>query len=121
MGTANAEKVELQLILGVRGRPEHAVQRNVLSNDLLSFFIGKRLHIPELTDRKDDIGEIASYYFDKFLKKYHKHGMLLTDESKEKLTNHSWAGNDRELQLVMEKAVLCCNQKELTPDYLAIS
>ena len=46
--------------------------------------------------------------------------MEMTSEAEEKLSGYSWPGNDRELELIMERAVLCCDHKEMTPEYLAI-
>jgi transcriptional regulator with PAS, ATPase and Fis domain len=115
-----AEPISLTLVTGVRGRPEAAVERGTLSKTLLEEFAGKRLHVPLLDKRKDDIPEIANHFFLKFLKIYNKQGMIIPPETEQKMLNYPWPGNDRELELILERAILCCDHKSLTPEYLAL-
>lgn len=120
LGQTEPQKIDVDLILGIRGRPEDAVKRDVLCSNLLGDMKGKRIHIPYLKERKEDVLEIAEHYFKRFTKKYRKTGMTLSEKSKEILVEYPWPGNDRELDLVMERAVLCCDHKELTPEYLTL-
>ena len=118
LGHAEPIPLRTQLILGIRDIPEHAVESGILSKGLLELFKGKRIHIPKLQERKEDIPQIAAYHFNNFLQKYRKMGMILANESETKMVNYPWPGNDREIQLVLERAVLLCDHKELTPEYL---
>ncbi|MCM8534983.1 MAG: sigma 54-interacting transcriptional regulator [Lentisphaeraceae bacterium] len=120
LGESEPQKINVQLVLGIRGKPEDAVKRGVLCENLLSDLKGKRIHMPHLKDRREDILEITEHYFKRFTKKYRKAGMVLAESSKEVLVNYPWPGNDRELDLILERAVLCCDHKELTPEYLAL-
>ena len=118
LGQGDPVPLRTQLIIGIRNLPEHAVNSKVLCPDLLELFKGKRIHIPKLNERKEDIPHIAAYLFNKYLQKYRKNGMILTNETEKKMINYPWPGNDREMQLVLERAVLLCDHKELTPEYL---
>ncbi|MCH2208887.1 MAG: sigma 54-interacting transcriptional regulator [Lentisphaerales bacterium] len=120
LGESEPQAIDVDLVLGIRGRPEDAVKRGVLCENLLTDMKGKRIHIPYLRERQEDILEIADHYFKRFTKKYRKTGMILSEKSKETLTKYPWPGNDRELDLVMERAVLCCDHQELTPEYLTL-
>lgn len=120
LGQSEPQKIDVDVILGIRGRPEDAVKRGVLCDNLLGDMKGKRIHIPYLRERQEDILEIADHYFKRFTKKYRKTGMVLSEKSKETLNKYPWPGNDRELDLVMERAVLCCDHQELTPEYLTL-
>lgn len=118
IGQTSPVPLRTQLIVGIRDLPEHAVTQNILHPNLLSQFKGKRIHIPRLSERKEDIAQIAAYLFNKNLQKYRKTGMILTNEAEQQMTNYPWPGNDREIELVIERAVLLCDHKELTPEYL---
>lgn len=118
IGQSEAVPLRTQLILGIRDLPEHAVEQGILCKDLLELFKGKRIHIPKLNERKEDIPQIAAYHFNRYLQKYKKMGMIMSNESEAKMVNYPWPGNDREIQLTLERAVLLCDHKELTPEYL---
>ena len=118
IGQGDPIPLRTQLILGIRDLPEHAVENGILCADLLQLFKGKRIHIPRLQERKEDIPQIAAYHFNRYLQKYRKMGMILANESETQMVNYPWPGNDREIQLVLERAVLLCDHKELTPEYL---
>jgi transcriptional regulator with AAA-type ATPase domain/pSer/pThr/pTyr-binding forkhead associated (FHA) protein len=120
VGSHTEMPISLQLITGIRGRPENALGRGGLSEDLLAQFAGKRLHIPLLRERQSDMAQVINHFFLKFLKKYNKPGMILSNESELLLNQYPWPGNDRELELIVERAVLCCDHKELTPEYLSL-
>jgi len=118
LGQNEAIPLRTQLIIGIRNLPEHAVNTKLLCPDLLELFKGKRIHMPKLNERKEDIPHIAAYLFNKYLQKYRKIGMILANETEQKMMQYPWPGNDREMQLVLERAVLLCDHKELTPEYL---
>ena len=118
LGQNEAVPLRTQLIVGIRNLPEHAVNSKTLCPDLLELFKGKRIHIPKLNERKEDIPHIAAYLFNKYLQKYRKMGMILSNDTERKMMEYPWPGNDREMQLVLERAVLLCDHKELTPEYL---
>ncbi|MCM8527647.1 MAG: sigma 54-interacting transcriptional regulator [Lentisphaeraceae bacterium] len=118
IGQGEPVPLRTQLIMGIRDLPEHAVESGTLCKELLELFKGKRIHIPRLHERKEDIPQIAAYHFNRYLQKYRKMGMILSNESEAKMVEYPWPGNDREIQLVLERAVLLCDHKELTPEYL---
>lgn len=120
VGSHTTMPMSLQLIIGIRGRPKNALGRGGLSEELLAHFTGKRLHIPLLRERQGDIAQVTNHFFLKFLKKYNKPGMILSNGSELLLNQYPWPGNDRELELIVERAVLCCDHKELTPEYLSL-
>ncbi len=68
------------------------------------------IHIPPLRERRDDILPLAEF----FLKKYASlNGKNVTGCSKSAidfLLSRNWSGNVRELENVMERAVVLCNQ-----------
>ncbi len=66
------------------------------------------IHIPPLRERKEDILLLTEH----FLKKYNS--MLKIDnKSKELLLNYSWPGNIRELQNIIERAILLSDKNNL--------
>lgn len=62
--------------------------------------------LPPLRDRKTDIPELAGYFIQKANKSFDKKTRGLTEETINILTNYLWPGNVRQLESVIERAVL---------------
>lgn len=64
------------------------------------------IYIPALRERKDDISILSKNFIRAFGKEVGKPNLNITDESLEVLENYHWPGNIRELQNVLERAVI---------------
>lgn len=62
--------------------------------------------IPALRDRRDDILVLAKHFLARFARKFGRHGLELESETESIFKNYHWPGNIRELENVMERAVL---------------
>ncbi len=78
------------------------------------------LKIPTLENRVEDILPISE-------KLIHKHSInqnnatpVLTDDANNKLLNHRWPGNIRELENVIQRALLMCSGKTISADDILI-
>ena len=64
------------------------------------------VHIRPLRERKEDIPVLTKYFMETIGEKMGKDKMKIAGEALEKLKNYSWPGNIRELQNVIERAVI---------------
>jgi transcriptional regulator with GAF, ATPase, and Fis domain len=71
------------------------------------------IHLPPLRERKDDIVLLANYFLNRYVKKYNRPGLKLTAEQKKMLRHYKWPGNIRELQNILERAVLLSSDNKL--------
>ncbi len=71
------------------------------------------IHLPPLRERSVDIPLLAEYFLDLYATKYKRHDLTLTIDRKQKLQEYKWPGNIRELQNVMERAVLLSDENQL--------
>lgn len=83
------------------------------------------MQIPSLIERKNDIPILAKYYMDIFSKKMNKNIREMSNGFVQKLLEHIWRGNIRELKNVIERAVIMCDdallsEKFLPPEFLMI-
>ena len=62
--------------------------------------------IPPLRERKADIPLLAEHFLHRFAAKYNRHELEITKDQAALLSAYDWPGNIRELQNVMERAVL---------------
>jgi DNA-binding NtrC family response regulator len=62
--------------------------------------------VPPLRERKRDIGALATHFVGELAQRMKKHVRPLTQKQLDQLAAHSWPGNIRELQNVLERAVI---------------
>ena len=65
-------------------------------------------HLPPLRDRKDDIPLLVDYLIEKYNMMDKRSVKGLTEEAMQALINMPWKGNVRELENIIERAVLMC-------------
>jgi transcriptional regulator with PAS, ATPase and Fis domain len=71
------------------------------------------LHLPPLRDRKEDIPDLVGLFIRKYNAKMGKNVTDITPRALEALIAHDWPGNIRELQNVIERAVLFCDDPSI--------
>ena len=77
--------------------------------------------MPPLRDRSTDITLISHYFIDIYAEKYFKEPFKLTSEFIRKLKSHSFPGNVRELQYILERSVIMAEGNVLDTDDLVFS
>ncbi len=77
------------------------------------------IHVPALTERTDAILPLADYFANKFARSLGKKTPEFTTEARALLKAYQWPGNIRELQNVIERAVIL-SDKEISPENLNI-
>jgi nitrogen regulation protein NR(I) len=71
------------------------------------------IDLPPLRDRRDDIPALAEHFLARYGREMAK-PVRLSAEVLDRLTHYRWPGNIRELQNVLERAVVLCDGEQLT-------
>ncbi len=66
------------------------------------------IHLPPLRERRDDISLLANYFIEKYNRLDERDVKGLTKEAEDALSQMPWKGNVRELENVIERAILMC-------------
>jgi len=74
-----------------------------------------RLVLPPLRERPQDIRALAIYFIDKLASAMGRRGMGIQPQALRLLDAHPFPGNARELQNVLERALIMCDGQELGP------
>jgi formate hydrogenlyase transcriptional activator len=64
------------------------------------------IRVPPLRERRDDIAPLARYFVEKFARRMNKPVATIPAETMAALYDHHWAGNVRELENAIERAVI---------------
>lgn len=94
--------VETRVIAASNQNLDKMVLSGTFREDLLWRLSGKKIILPPLRDRLDDIKELAEH----FLKSSGQRKLSIDDDAIELLKKHEWPGNLRELKRVIEQASL---------------
>ena len=74
--------------------------------------------LPPLRDRRGDIPLLVTHFIGHFAGRLHTERPRVTDEAMERLQRYDWPGNIRELQNVIERAVLLARGADITLDLI---
>jgi len=94
------------------------LEQGILRNDLYFRISTVKIKIPPLRERLDDIPLIAKHFLDRFNKQYDRQIRDFSQETLFRLLRYDWPGNIRELESVIERAVLFCPGDQLLPECL---
>jgi len=87
----------------------------VLRKDLYFRVSTIKIKVPPLRERLDDLPLIAQRFLKRFSKQYDKKIRDISPETVQRLVRYDWPGNIRELESVIERAVLFCPGTEILP------
>ena len=109
-------------IVGASNRDlEKMVQAGEFREDLLFRLNVVKLTLPPLRSRKEDIPALVHHFLDKYTRQMSKHVPGLTNGAMRALLNHEWRGNVRELENVIERAVIFAEGRQIGVEDLPFS
>jgi transcriptional regulator with PAS, ATPase and Fis domain len=115
LGSTQSLKADFRLVAASNRRPEDAIRHGRLREDLFYRLNTFTLAIPPLRDRTEDIPELAQLFLQRFCTKMNKPIMTIQSEAYDALLRYPWPGNVRQLQNVIERAVVLTQGSLITP------
>ena len=109
VGSNEPIPVDVRLICATNANLDERVAQGKFREDLLYRINTIHLEIPPLRERKEDIIPLAELFIERFAKQYDKGPLALSEGAKQKLKEHPWYGNIRELEHAIEKVVIICD------------
>ncbi|MGY4385125.1 DNA-binding NtrC family response regulator [Pedobacter sp. UYP24] len=121
LGESKERKINVRLITATNMPLNEMVSKGTFRQDLLFRINTVELVLPNLAQREEDIILLADHFLNTFSNKYHKNFLSINNKAKDILLNYYWPGNIRELQHVIERAVIMSDGTEITPGDLQLS
>ncbi|MHA6344215.1 sigma 54-interacting transcriptional regulator [Roseivivax sp. CAU 1761] len=106
LGDTRARAVDLRLIAATTRRPEDAVRRGVLRDDLRLFLGVFPMACAPLRERPEDIPDLAVHLLDLACRRLNRAPPVITARTMQMLAEYDWPGNVRELRNVIERAAI---------------
>jgi PAS domain S-box-containing protein len=122
LGSTKPEKADVRIVAATNRDLEDLVKEGKFRQDLYYRINVVRLVLPPLRKRKEDIPLLADHFIRKFNRLKNKEIQGLSPDVMPILMSHDFPGNVRELENIIEYAVVVCRNSilgsEHLPDYL---
>jgi transcriptional regulator with PAS, ATPase and Fis domain len=109
LGAERPVRVNVRLIAATGVDLTRAVTAGRFRRDLYHRLLVLCYHLPPLRERKGDIDLFANHYLDQFNRRYSRVVRGFEGSVLDRLRNHPWPGNIRQLANAIEAAVLACD------------
>ena len=106
VGSSRTMRVEVRVIAATNRNLREAVEAGRFRADLFYRLNVFPIEVPPLRERRSDIPKLVAFSLSRLSKRFGKKMEGVSRESMENLLNYPWPGNIRELQNVIERAVI---------------
>ncbi len=114
VGGSGAIRVNVRVIAATNRDLRAAVADGTFRADLFYRLNVFPLDVPALRERRPDIPLLVEYFVHRYAKGVGKRIRCLAKETSQLLQSYDWPGNIRELQNVIERAVIVCDSDTLS-------
>lgn len=120
LGGEKIHKVDVRVIAATNKELQREVKNRHFREDLYYRVSVFPIKLPPLRKRKDDILLLAEHFINKFTAELRKRKMRFEPKTKKILQNYRWPGNIRELQNIIERAVILTEGDTIHPEDIGI-
>jgi two-component system response regulator PilR (NtrC family) len=118
VGASTTIKVDVRIIAATNRDLAKEVERGNFREDLFYRLNVVEIKLPSLTDRKEDIPLLVQHFIEKYNKELNRHIKNADNLTMRILRNHEWRGGIRELENVIERALILCEGNYITKEDL---
>ena len=115
VGDEHEIDVNFRLVSATNRNTKAIIDEGLLRKDLYFRISTIKIKVPPLRERLDDIPIMAGRFLKRFNEQYGKKIRELSPDTVMRLVRYDWPGNIRQLESVIERAVLFCSGDELLP------
>ena len=108
VGSSLSHHADARIISATNSDLSEEIATNNFRSDLYYRLNTIELRVPGLSERLEDIPELATHFLQLYSKKYHRDCPRLSGKALDKLIAYAWPGNIRELRHMMERVLFTC-------------
>lgn len=116
LGDTQIIKVDVRVIAATNKDLRQLVKDGNFREDLFYRLNVFPIRVPPLRDRRTDIPLLVNY----FIKKYSTDNTKVASSTLKILEDYSWPGNVRQLENVIQRALILCDADKLLPEHIII-
>lgn len=110
VGARKSEKIDLRVIAATNSNLREMIAKETFREDLFYRLTVVEINVPPLRERKEDIPLLADKFLFKYGNEYKDRYITIDTEAKALLQRYDWPGNIRELENVIQRAVIMCDR-----------
>ncbi len=119
LGSHKVRSIDVRILSATNRDLQEEIRRGRFREDLYFRLATVPVYLPSLRERIGDVNMLASFFLDRAATRYQKSIEGISPDAVNVLSAYSWPGNIRELQHVIERAVLLCTSRVLEPEHLS--
>jgi formate hydrogenlyase transcriptional activator len=108
VGSNKSIRVDVRIICATNRNLHESIKEGKFRSDLYYRLNVFPLHVPPLRERRPDIPQLAMFFLSRYARNLGKRIDGISAAATQKLTSYSWPGNIRELQNLIERALILC-------------
>jgi formate hydrogenlyase transcriptional activator len=116
VGSSQPLAVDVRVLVATNRDLKSAVDAGTFRQDLFYRLNVFPIHLPSLRERVDDIPLLLEYFIDRYAKKAGRNFSNIANQTFQLFQAYDWPGNIRELQNVIERAVILCDNETFSID-----
>jgi two-component system response regulator HydG len=116
LGGTEEIEVDFRTITATNRDLQQAIAKGEFRQDFFYRLNVISLHIPPLSERRDDIPLLAEHFLDRYSRETNKDIDTINKEAMAHLKQYDWPGNVRELENAIERAVVISKKRRLGPE-----
>jgi DNA-binding NtrC family response regulator len=120
VGSSKTRRVDARVISATNAALPEEVAAGRFRQDLLFRLNTIEIHLPPLRERREDIPVLASHFLGVHARRYRKNLQGFDAAAMQGLLENPWQGNVRELNHVIERAVLMAQESQVRQADLAL-
>ncbi|USN99280.1 MAG: sigma-54-dependent Fis family transcriptional regulator [Phycisphaeraceae bacterium] len=113
VGDTKPRPVDVRIIAATNQDLAELGQAGRFREDLMYRLDVVRLALPPLRERREDIPLLIHHFLERFAAQMGKRPIGVTDEAMRAMLGHEWRGNVRELENVIERAVIFADDRDV--------
>ncbi|MGM7721779.1 PrpR N-terminal domain-containing protein [Metabacillus sp. Hm71] len=98
-----------RLIASSSKNSQTLLKSGAFNQDLYYYIARLTLHLPSLTERKEDIESLSLIFINEFNTKFGKQIVGIRNDAKDELENFNWIGNITQLKQIIEESIFVAN------------
>jgi two-component system response regulator PilR (NtrC family) len=114
VGSTSSVPVNIRFIASTNRDLKQEIKNGKFREDLYYRLNVIEINLPSLKDREEDIPVLVDHFLNKYRKEMNKNIKGIDNEALRALINHEWKGEVRELENVMERAVIFAKDSFIT-------
>ncbi len=120
LGGTKTYSVDVRVIAATNIDLKTACSQKKFREDLFYRLSVFPVRVPALRERRDDIPKLVDYFVNKYCAELKKPLKKVTNDALKLMDRYNWPGNVRELENTIERAIILCEGKYISPEHLAI-